>query len=92
MDLQLSGVLLDGDEANFVEVPTPSGRRTCEATELRGRLAPLLPTYGITRVAHLTGFDHLGVPVHMALKPQGRTLSSGSGKGVTKDASGASQF
>jgi ribosomal protein S12 methylthiotransferase accessory factor len=50
-------------------------------------LKPHLSDYGITRVAHLTGFDLVGLPVHMAVKPQGRSLSSGSGKGPTTDAS-----
>jgi ribosomal protein S12 methylthiotransferase accessory factor len=85
--LQLSGLLLDGDRADAEGVATPSGRRTFVADELRQQLTPKLGAFGITRVAHLTGLDHLGVPVHMAVKPQGRTLSSGSGKGVTKDAS-----
>ena len=45
---------------------------------------PYLLDYGITRVAHLTHLDHVGIPVHMAMKPSGRTLSSGSGKGITE--------
>jgi len=68
-------------------IVTESGRRTRPASELRAYLTPYLPDYGITRVAHLTGFDHVGLPVHMAVKPQGRTLSSGSGKGPVPDAS-----
>lgn len=51
------------------------------------RVEPYLSDYGITRVAHLTGFDLVGVPVHMAVKPQGKSLSSGSGKGVTPEGS-----
>lgn len=66
---------------------TESGLRTRDAGELRTMLQPHLSDYGITRVAHLTGFDYVGLPVHMAVKPQGRTLSSGSGKGPTTDAS-----
>jgi YcaO-like protein with predicted kinase domain len=66
---------------------TESGLRTRDASELRALLEPHLADYGITRVAHLTGFDFVGLPVHMAVKPQGRTLSSGSGKGPTTDAS-----
>ena len=68
-------------------VRTESGLRTRDASALREFLTPFLPDYGITRVAHLTGFDYVGLPVHMAVKPQGRTLSSGSGKGPTADAS-----
>jgi ribosomal protein S12 methylthiotransferase accessory factor len=51
------------------------------------RVSPHLTDYGITRVAHLTHLDRIGVPVHMAMKPAGRTLSSGSGKGLTELAS-----
>jgi ribosomal protein S12 methylthiotransferase accessory factor len=68
-------------------IRTESGLRTRNASELRSLLEPHLADYGITRVAHLTGFDFVGLPVHMAVKPQGRTLSSGSGKGPTTDAS-----
>lgn len=68
-------------------LPTESGLRTRDASELRAFLKPYLKDYGITRVAHLTGFDNVGLPVHMACKPQGRTLASGSGKGVTTDGS-----
>lgn len=90
MALDLAGVVLDGDPTDPTGVATPSGRRSCDPEELRERLTPRLDDYGITRVAHLTGLDRLGVPVHMAVKPQGRTLSSGSGKGLTKAASWAS--
>jgi ribosomal protein S12 methylthiotransferase accessory factor len=68
-------------------IRTESGLRTRDASELRALLQPHLADYGITRVAHLTGFDFVDLPVHMAVKPQGRTLSSGSGKGPTTDAS-----
>lgn len=51
------------------------------------RVEPYLPDYGITRVAHLTWLDHVGIPVHTAHKPLGRSLSNGSGKGVTFEAS-----
>lgn len=68
-------------------IRTESGLRTRQSSELRAMLEPHLSDYGITRVAHLTGFDFVGLPVHMAVKPQGRSLSSGSGKGPTPDAS-----
>ena len=68
-------------------IRTESGLRTRNAQDLRSALSTYLSDYGITRVAHLTGFDCVGLPVHMAVKPQGRSLSSGSGKGPTPDAS-----
>ena len=90
--LDFSGVLRAGDPAMPTAVATESGLRTRQAGELREMLAPHMADYGITRVAHLTGFDHVGLPVHMAVKPQGKTLSSGSGKGSTPDASWVSAF
>ncbi len=52
-----------------------------------GRIEPHLRDFGITRVAHLTHLDRIGIPVHMAMRPAGRVLSSGSGKGTTELAS-----
>lgn len=85
--LDFSGILQPTDPELPVGIVTDSGLRTRDTAELREFLTPQLSRYGITRVAHLTGFDSVGLPVHMAVKPQGRTLSSGSGKGVTKNAS-----
>lgn len=51
------------------------------------KVEPYLRDYGITRVAHLTYLDRIGIPVHTAHKPNGRSLSNGSGKGVTQNAS-----
>ncbi len=82
----LDDVVRPGDPF-LTEVHTSSGTRSVEAADLRHTLGDVLTDYGITRVAHLTGFDRVGVPVHMAVKPQGRSLSSGSGKGLTTDAS-----
>jgi len=84
--LQLSKLLAERDRPLATRA-TSSGLRSADATDLRQCLTGILPDYGITRVAHLTGFDHIGLPVHMAVKPQGRSLSSGSGKGTSTDAS-----
>ncbi|GHH54691.1 YcaO-like family protein [Streptomyces candidus] len=46
-------------------------------------IRPLLMTYGITRVADVTGLDDLGIPVTMAVRPLARTLSVAQGKGAT---------
>jgi YcaO-like protein with predicted kinase domain len=70
--------------------PLSEERRQGEAPRFRTAddtwrlVEPYLLDYGITRVAHLTHLDHVGIPVHMAMKPSGRTLSSGSGKGITE--------
>jgi YcaO-like protein with predicted kinase domain len=61
--------------------------RTSSAHDSISRVSPYLRDYGITRVANLTHLDRVGVPVHTALKPMGTTLSNGSGKGLTMEAS-----
>ncbi|WP_405796343.1 YcaO-like family protein [Streptomyces sp. NBC_01506] len=49
-------------------------------------IRPLLPAYGVTRVADVTGLDDLAIPVTMAVRPLSRTLSVAQGKGVSLDA------
>ena len=85
--LDWSGVVSPHDPPLPDAINTESGLRTRNVDELRSFLTPYLSDYGITRVAHLTGFDSVGLPVHMAVKPQGKTLSSGSGKGSLPNAS-----
>jgi ribosomal protein S12 methylthiotransferase accessory factor len=45
---------------------------------------------GITRLANLTGLDTLGVPVWSAIRPNGRSLSTSQGKGLTDEHARAS--
>ncbi|NSC25398.1 hypothetical protein FM076_31300 [Streptomyces albus subsp. chlorinus] len=47
------------------------------------RVEPVLGRYGISRLADVTGLDHLGVPVYMAIRPLAQTLSVSQGKGLT---------
>ncbi|MEM1382425.1 MAG: YcaO-like family protein [Pseudomonadota bacterium] len=51
--------------------------------ETLARLLPHLPAMGITRVGMLTGLDRLGLPVAVAVRPNGRAISVAQGKGVT---------
>ena len=80
-------------DAEYREAADPSYRvpgttaRTSSAEASIERVTPYRPEYGITRVANLTHLDRVGVPVHTALKPLGTTLSNGSGKGLTMEAS-----
>lgn len=53
---------------------------------LRGRLAPQLAGFGITRVADLTDLDVLGIPVFAAIRPMSRNLAVSQGKGLSVDA------
>jgi YcaO-like protein with predicted kinase domain len=59
--------------------------REVDAGETFRRLKPLLPEFGITRIANITGLDTIGIPVWMAVRPMGRSLSVSQGKGVTHE-------
>jgi ribosomal protein S12 methylthiotransferase accessory factor len=45
------------------------------------RLRGLLPLFGITRVANVTGLDSVGIPVVMVCRPNSRCLAVSQGKG-----------
>ncbi|MEL7154743.1 MAG: YcaO-like family protein [Pseudomonadota bacterium] len=62
------------------------GRRTCSPQETWARLKPLLPVFGIARVANITGLDRIGIPVFTACRPNSRSLSVFQGKGLSTDA------
>jgi len=85
--LDFTGILRPEDPELGPPVKTDSGLRTRAADDLCSYLEPYLQDFAITRVAHITGFDYVGLPVHTAIKPQGRSLSGGSGKGSTTSAS-----
>ncbi|MEM7745768.1 MAG: YcaO-like family protein [Pseudomonadota bacterium] len=61
-------------------------RRTRPPEETWARIAPLLPVFGITRLANLTGLDRIGIPVFQACRPNARSLSVYQGKGATPQA------
>jgi len=60
-------------------------RATAPAQTLTG-IKPWLPALGITRVANVTGLDHIGIPVFQACRPNSRSLSVSQGKGLDADA------
>lgn len=67
------------------------GTHRCrEPSQTLDIIRPLLPGYGITRLADVTGLDNLGIPVVMASRPLAATLTVAQGKGVTRDAAFAS--
>ena len=45
---------------------------------------------GLTRVANITGLDHLGIPTVVAIRPASSTMVTASGKGLTLAAAMAS--
>ena len=54
---------------------------SAEATLAKAR--PVLRRIGITRVANVTGLDHVGVPTWIAVRPLARSLTVSQGKGLT---------
>src|SRR5690242_16782687 len=61
-----------------------TGTHRCQDPEQTlAAIRPLLPRFGITRLADLTGLDCLGIPVAAAHRPAAATLSVAQGKGAT---------
>jgi ribosomal protein S12 methylthiotransferase accessory factor len=87
-------------DANLITqvVPTPPAAKidlggTFRARDAASTLAwvrPLLPRFGITRVANVTGLDRIGIPVWMCIRPNGRSLSVSQGKGLSDELAQAS--
>jgi len=57
--------------------------RAASPEETWARVLPLLPRFGITRVADITRLDDIGVPVHLAYRPTGLTYAVSIGSGGT---------
>jgi len=50
------------------------------------RIAPHLASFGITRIANVTGLDRINLPVFMVCRPNAASLSVSQGKGITTEA------
>ena len=50
----------------------------------------VLATVGITRVANITGLDHVGIPTWQVVRPLARSLTVSQGKGLTDSLAQAS--
>src|SRR5438270_7536772 len=61
----------------------PGTVRNGSAEETLVRLKPLLPEFGITRLADVTGLEVLGLPRYQAIRPNSRNISVSQGKGET---------
>jgi YcaO-like protein with predicted kinase domain len=59
--------------------------RTLSAKDTLARLKPLLPIFGITRVAAHENLGNLKIPVSVCFRPNSRLLSTSQGKGVTRE-------
>jgi len=50
--------------------------------ETAERVRRFMPVMGITRIANVTGLDHVGIPVVMVCRPNSRSLAVSQGKGL----------
>jgi ribosomal protein S12 methylthiotransferase accessory factor len=66
--------------------------RTVDPETTLARFLPHRSTMGITRVADVTGLDHVGIPVACAVRPLSRNLAVSQGKGLTRAAAMTSAF
>lgn len=48
-------------------------------------LRPAIARCGVSRIARVTGLDHVGIAVSVAVRPMARSLSVSQGKGLTSD-------
>jgi YcaO-like protein with predicted kinase domain len=64
--------------------------RSRPPSETLAAWAPLMPRFGITRLADVTGLDAIGLPVFVAVRPNSRALATSQGKGLDRDAARAS--
>lgn len=56
--------------------------RAVDPAQTWQRVEPMLPRFGITRVADITRLDDIGLPVHVAYRPASLTYAVSMGTGV----------
>ena len=64
--------------------------RTVPPRQTLERLVPLMPEFGITRIANVTGLDRIGIPVVMVVRPNSRSVAVSQGKGLELETAKAS--
>jgi YcaO-like protein with predicted kinase domain len=57
--------------------------RAVPPEETLARVKPLASAMGITRIGNITGLDHIGIPVALAVRPKSRSVSVSQGKGIS---------
>ena len=83
----MAGLIMSGELPNLLRGRTAKTYRGGSARsrapeETWAAIEPLLARRGITRVANITGLDHVGIPVYQAIRPNARSLSVSQGKGA----------
>jgi len=70
-------------DSRALKVFTRGTHRTSTPEETWARVAPLARQIGITRIGNVTGLDHIGIPVAIAVRPNSRSLAVSQGKGLS---------
>jgi ribosomal protein S12 methylthiotransferase accessory factor len=65
-------------------------QRTRAPQETLDIIRPYFKTAGLTRLANITGLDRIGIPTVLAVRPNGPTITTSTGKGFTIEAAMAS--
>jgi ribosomal protein S12 methylthiotransferase accessory factor len=78
------------DEAVVSKTFRRGTHRIVSPEDTIARMKPLLPAFGVTRVANLTGLDRTGIPVVMVCRPNSRSSAVFHGKGLDLSAAKAS--
>jgi YcaO-like protein with predicted kinase domain len=86
----LAGIQIFGSRYTAPKRYRDGTHRAAVPAATLARARPLMKPLGITRLANLTGLDCLGIPVFAAIRPNGRSLSTSQGKGLSVDAAAAS--
>ena len=69
---------------------TTGTHRVFAPEETLERMRPHWKTFGVTRLANVTGLDRIGIPVIMAIRPNSRSVAVSQGKGTDLSAAKAS--
>jgi YcaO-like protein with predicted kinase domain len=76
--------------ADAAEARQYAADRAVDPAVTLARVQPLLRPMGITRVANITGLDHVGLPVVNVVRPNARSNAVSQGKGLNLEAAMAS--
>jgi ribosomal protein S12 methylthiotransferase accessory factor len=58
-------------------------QRSVPPEETYERIRPTFPLAGLTRVANITGLDRIDIPTTISIRPNSKSLTTSSGKGVS---------
>ncbi len=81
---------LTGTENTCRKAYRRGSHRTIAPSETLARVRPVMAQMGISRIANVTGLDHIGLPVVNVFRPNSRSIAVFQGKGIDLDAAKAS--